>query len=236
MLIHDLRRYGVPQTVQPRLGQGTFRIAVTSAYCACAVSGEHSLPALEAAHVRPYADGGAHTLPNGLLLRADIHCLVRRRLRHRHARPPLPRESRPRRRLPRAAASTSASPAAPSVCQARSSTSPIPSCLTGTRRRCSGRERHPPRPIVILEWRRGRPLQLAQWRCQPRRSRRARVSCAFRRRRTPFPGLASVNEPADLARRDAVDVGLLDDGFQGLLRSGCAALGSSGSRSRRPPR
>ena len=61
--------------MQPRLGQGTFRIAVTSAYGACAVSGEHSLPALEAAHVRPYADGGAHALPNGLLLRADIHRL-----------------------------------------------------------------------------------------------------------------------------------------------------------------
>src|SRR5450756_36262 len=27
----ELRRYGVPQTVQPRLGQGTFRIAVTGA-------------------------------------------------------------------------------------------------------------------------------------------------------------------------------------------------------------
>jgi putative restriction endonuclease len=74
-LAAELRRYGAPQTVQPRLGQGTFRIAVTSAYGACAVSGEHSLPALEAAHVRPYADGGAHALPNGLLLRADIHRL-----------------------------------------------------------------------------------------------------------------------------------------------------------------
>ncbi len=74
-LADELRRYGAPQIVQPRLGQGTFRIAVTSAYGACAVSGEHSLPALEAAHVRPYADGGAHALPNGLLLRADIHRL-----------------------------------------------------------------------------------------------------------------------------------------------------------------
>jgi len=74
-LVDELRRYGAPQTVQPRLGQGIFRIAVTSAYRACAVSGEHSLPALEAAHVRPYADGGAHALPNGLLLRADIHRL-----------------------------------------------------------------------------------------------------------------------------------------------------------------
>jgi len=36
-LVHELRRYGAPQNVQPRLGQGTFRIAVTSAYGACAV-------------------------------------------------------------------------------------------------------------------------------------------------------------------------------------------------------
>jgi hypothetical protein len=119
MLIHDLCRYGTPQTMQPRLGQGTFRIAVTNAYGACAVSGENSLPALETAHLRPYADGGEHALPNGLLLRADIHRLVRRRLRHRYARPPLRREPRPRRRLPQAAASTSASPAAPSLCRAR---------------------------------------------------------------------------------------------------------------------
>jgi len=119
MLMRDLRRYGAPKTVQLRLGQGTFRIAVTSAYGACAVSGEHSLPALEAAHLRPYADGGERALSNGLLLRADIHRLVRRRLRHRYARPPLPREPRPRRRLPQAAASTNASPAAPSLCRAR---------------------------------------------------------------------------------------------------------------------
>ena len=74
-LAEELRRCGAPHTVQPRLGQGTFRIAVTSVYGACAVSGEHSLPALEAAHVRPYADGGMHALPNGLLLRADVHRL-----------------------------------------------------------------------------------------------------------------------------------------------------------------
>jgi putative restriction endonuclease len=74
-LVDDLRRYGAPRTVEPRLGQGTFRIAVTGVYGACAVSGEHSLPALEAAHVRPYAQGGEHALANGLLLRADIHRL-----------------------------------------------------------------------------------------------------------------------------------------------------------------
>ncbi len=69
-------RFGEPQLVLPRLGQGTFRIAVTGAYGgACAVSGEHSLPVLEAAHIRPYGDEGTHDVANGLLLRADIHRL-----------------------------------------------------------------------------------------------------------------------------------------------------------------
>jgi putative restriction endonuclease len=69
-------RYGEAQISYPRLGQGTFRVAVTGAYeGACAVSREHSLPALEAAHIRPYAAEGAHAVTNGLLLRADIHRL-----------------------------------------------------------------------------------------------------------------------------------------------------------------
>lgn len=69
-------RYGVPVMVQPRLGQNTFRIAVLDAYGrACSVTGEHSLPALEAAHIRPYSDEGPHEVQNGLLLRADLHRL-----------------------------------------------------------------------------------------------------------------------------------------------------------------
>ena len=35
----------------------------------------HSLPALEAAHIRPYTQDGPHDIPNGLLLRADLHRL-----------------------------------------------------------------------------------------------------------------------------------------------------------------
>ena len=69
-------RYGAPGLVRPRLGQGIFRLAVTDAYGrSCAVTDEHSLPALEAAHIRPYGDGGEHEIPNGLLLRSDIHRL-----------------------------------------------------------------------------------------------------------------------------------------------------------------
>src|SRR5262249_32729721 len=41
----------------------------------CAVSGGKVLPALDAAHIRPYAEGGLHKKPNGILLRKDIHCV-----------------------------------------------------------------------------------------------------------------------------------------------------------------
>lgn len=69
-------RYGDPIPVRPRLGQRTFRIVVTDAYeRACAVTGEHSLPALEASHIRPFGEGGSHSTSNGLLLRADLHRL-----------------------------------------------------------------------------------------------------------------------------------------------------------------
>lgn len=69
-------RYGEPGLVLPRLGQGIFRIALDAAYeGACAVTGEHSEPVLEAAHIRPYSQGGPHHVENGLLLRSDIHKL-----------------------------------------------------------------------------------------------------------------------------------------------------------------
>jgi putative restriction endonuclease len=69
-------RFGEPQLVRPRLGQGAFRVLVTDLYQRrCAVTQERTLPALEAAHIRPYHDGGEHEARNGLLLRRDIHSL-----------------------------------------------------------------------------------------------------------------------------------------------------------------
>jgi putative restriction endonuclease len=69
-------RYGKPHLVQPRLGQGSFRLAVLDAYGgACAVTTEHSLPVLDAAHIRPYTQGGAHEVRNGIPLRRDLHRL-----------------------------------------------------------------------------------------------------------------------------------------------------------------
>jgi len=69
-------RYGEPVLVRPRLGQGAFRVVVTDNYQRrCAISGERTLPALDAAHIRPFADGGSHEASNGILLRRDIHSL-----------------------------------------------------------------------------------------------------------------------------------------------------------------
>jgi len=39
------------------------------------MTGEKTLPVLQAAHIKPYASGGAHALDNGLLLRSDLHTL-----------------------------------------------------------------------------------------------------------------------------------------------------------------
>ena len=78
MSLETASRYGSEQVVRPRLGQGTFRFAVERAYGKCAVTREHSLPALEAAHITPFTEGGPHELANGLLLRADVHRLFDR--------------------------------------------------------------------------------------------------------------------------------------------------------------
>ena len=40
-----------------------------------AVTGEKTLPVLEAAHIMPYASNGPHAVTNGLLLRSDFHTL-----------------------------------------------------------------------------------------------------------------------------------------------------------------
>jgi len=51
-------------------------IQLYTLYQQCAVTKEHSIPALEAAHIKPYSLGGFHEINNGLLLRADIRKLV----------------------------------------------------------------------------------------------------------------------------------------------------------------
>jgi putative restriction endonuclease len=70
------RRFGRPFLTAARLGQGSFRALVTDAYKRrCAITGESTLPVLEAAHIRSYASSGPHRISNGLLLRSDFHKL-----------------------------------------------------------------------------------------------------------------------------------------------------------------
>jgi putative restriction endonuclease len=67
---------GTLTLVETRPGQGTFRIDVEKAYqYRCAVTGERTRPALQAAHIVPWSTTRLHDVRNGLLLRSDIHNL-----------------------------------------------------------------------------------------------------------------------------------------------------------------
>lgn len=71
--------FGNPGLAKRRRGQGAFRIEVTDRYeRRCAITSEHTLPVLQAAHIRPVSMGGDHSITNGMLLRSDIHTLFDR--------------------------------------------------------------------------------------------------------------------------------------------------------------
>ena len=66
---------------QHSLGTGAFRVIVSESYNrTCAMTGEHTLPALVASHIMPLAEGGTNEADNGLLLRADLSALFARGL------------------------------------------------------------------------------------------------------------------------------------------------------------
>ena len=68
--------YGKSVLTKVRLGQGAFRVLVTDSYSRkCSITGEKTLPVLEAAHIKPYAESGPHFISNGILLRSDMHKL-----------------------------------------------------------------------------------------------------------------------------------------------------------------
>jgi len=70
----EQHRFGEPVLIAPRLGQGAFRVAITELYQRqCALTDGKVLPALDAAHIRPFSEGGKHSKSNGILLRKDIH-------------------------------------------------------------------------------------------------------------------------------------------------------------------
>jgi putative restriction endonuclease len=73
------RMFSDPMLTRRRLGQGAFRVMVTDTYGRkCAITREHTLPVLQAAHIRPVTQGGEHRVSNGLLLRSDVHTLFDR--------------------------------------------------------------------------------------------------------------------------------------------------------------
>jgi putative restriction endonuclease len=79
LAVYEGPMYGAPVPVRQRLGQGAFRLVIADVYQRrCAVTGERALPVLEAAHIKPVGDGGAHRIDNGLLLRSDVHTLFDR--------------------------------------------------------------------------------------------------------------------------------------------------------------
>jgi putative restriction endonuclease len=68
--------FGKPILVAPRLGQRAFRAQVLDAYDRrCSITGERTVPVIEAAHIRPYAESQNHDVKNGIALRSDLHTL-----------------------------------------------------------------------------------------------------------------------------------------------------------------
>jgi hypothetical protein len=69
-------RRRIVASIVARQGQQAFRAALVKAYNGqCAMTGTDVLPALEAAHITPYAGPHTNRVENGLLLRADLHTL-----------------------------------------------------------------------------------------------------------------------------------------------------------------
>lgn len=71
----ELPKYSESMT-KHRLEQGAFRVTVTDAYHRrCAITGEKTLPVLQAAHIKPVSEKGPYKVSNGTLLKSDFHTL-----------------------------------------------------------------------------------------------------------------------------------------------------------------
>ena len=79
---------GIPKGVPPHplaleVQEGRWRLLSTTTLISMvgicsfitAITGEKTLPVLNAAHIKPYAEEGPHEVRNGLLLREDLHTL-----------------------------------------------------------------------------------------------------------------------------------------------------------------
>lgn len=76
-LVADQRSW-VERRVGERVGQGTFRLRLLDAYGRCAITGEHTAPVLDAAHIQPYLGPQSNHVQNGLLLTKEFHELFDR--------------------------------------------------------------------------------------------------------------------------------------------------------------
>lgn len=66
----------VLRDVVDREGQGAFRLRLLRAYDGqCAITGEHTEPVLDAAHIQPYLGPRSNHVQNGLLLTKEFHAL-----------------------------------------------------------------------------------------------------------------------------------------------------------------
>ena len=62
-----------------REGQGAFRLRLLKTYSGqCAITGEHTEPVLDAAHIQPYRGPRSNHVQNGLLLTKEFHTLFDR--------------------------------------------------------------------------------------------------------------------------------------------------------------
>ena len=74
-LADDGRRVEL-RSVALREGQGAFRARLLDAYGrSCAITGEHTQPVLDAAHIQPYLGPRSNHVQNGLLLTNEFHTL-----------------------------------------------------------------------------------------------------------------------------------------------------------------
>ncbi len=71
----DERAMALREIVQ-REGQGVFRLRLLRAYEGqCAITGEHTEPVLDAAHIQPYLGPRSNHVQNGLVLTKEFHAL-----------------------------------------------------------------------------------------------------------------------------------------------------------------
>lgn len=75
----DDRSFRAVSSQATRDGQASFRLRLLDAYGnQCAVTGEHTTPVLDAAHIHPYRGPASNHLQNGLILTKEFHALFDR--------------------------------------------------------------------------------------------------------------------------------------------------------------